>query len=138
MNLLLVEDDDVAAEAVVRGLRRHAVSCPVTIAEDGVAALAILRGQHETKQIEKPYMVLLDLNMPRMNGFEFLRALRLDGALQGTVVFILTTSDTKVDRGRAYQECVAGYIVKSDMGPQCSGLARFLIEYRSAIRLADD
>jgi CheY-like chemotaxis protein len=131
-SVLLVDDDDVAAEAVVRGLRKHSMDCPVVIAEDGQAALQILRGTHE-KHIQKPYLVLLDLNMPRMNGLEFLRELRLDSDLKGTVVFILTTSGAEADRSRAYNENVAGYMVKSAVGPQFSGLARFLTEYRSTV-----
>lgn len=135
LTLLVVDDDDVAAEAVVRGMRKHGLDCPIVIAEDGMAALEILRGKHATSQIAKPYLVLLDLNMPRMNGMEFLRELRSDGQLRGTVVFILTTSGSDADRARAYQECVAGYLVKSGLGPQLSGLARFLTEYRTSVLL---
>ena len=131
-SLLLVDDDDVAAEAVVRGLRKHSMECPIVVAEDGRAALQILRGEH-IRKIAKPYLVLLDINMPRMNGLEFLRELRLDASLKGTVVFILTTSGAEADRARAYDENVAGYMVKSAVGPQFSGLARFLTEYRSSV-----
>jgi CheY-like chemotaxis protein len=134
-SVLLVDDDDVAAEAVVRGLRKHSMHCPIVIAEDGSAALQILRGTHERK-IAKPYIVLLDLNMPRMNGIEFLRELRLDNALKGTVVFVLTTSGAEADRSRAYDQNIAGYMVKSAVGPQFSGLARFLTEYRSTVLFA--
>lgn len=134
LSLLIVDDDDVAAEAVVRGLRKHSVDCPMVIAEDGRAALEILRGEHEQK-ISKPYLVFLDLNMPRMNGIEFLRELRDDAALKGTVVFILTTSGAEADRARAYESQIAGYMTKAGVGPQCSGLARFLTEYRSTVLL---
>ncbi len=132
-SLLVVDDDDVAAEAVVRSMRKHAMDCPIVIAEDGVTALRILRGQHPTRRITKPHLVLLDLNMPRMNGIEFLRELRSDGYLRATVVFVLTTSGSDADRERAYQESIAGYMVKSGLGPQLSGLARFLTEYRAAV-----
>ena len=81
------------------------------------------------------YLVLLDLNMPRMNGFEFLRALRADDALRATVVFVLSTSGSDGDRARAYNEGIAGYMVKSGLGPQLKGLARFLVEYDSAVLL---
>ena len=133
LSLLVVDDDDVAAEAVVRGMRKHALDCPIVVAEDGMAALQILRGKHPTRQIAKPYLVLLDLNMPRMNGMEFLRELRSDSQLRGTVVFVLTTSGSDADRARAYQESIAGYLVKSGLGPQLSGLARFLTEYRTSV-----
>jgi CheY-like chemotaxis protein len=134
-SILLIDDDDVAAEAVVRSLAKHSMHCPIAIAEDGNAALQVLRGTHPTIRIAKPYLVLLDLNMPRMNGFEFLRELRMDKQLRSTVVFVLTTSDSDAERARAYEENIAGYIVKSRVGPRLLGLARFLTEYRSAILL---
>lgn len=137
LNILLIEDDDVAAEAVIRGLHRHAPEIAVTPAEDGAVALQILRGQHSTHRVAAPRLVLLDLNMPRMNGFEFLRELRSDPKLRRTVVFVLTTSDIAADRMRAFEECIAGYIVKSRLGPQCSDLARFLNEYRDVVLLPD-
>jgi CheY-like chemotaxis protein len=134
-SILLIDDDDVAAEAVVRGLRKNDLLWPIVLAEDGVIALQILRAQHATRRIAKPYLVLLDLNMPRMSGFEFLRAIRSDDALRPTLVFVLSTSDSDRDRARAYDENIAGYMVKSGLGPQLKGLARFLIEYSSVILL---
>ena len=131
--LLVVDDDDVTAEAVVRGMHKHDMDCPVMIAEDGGAALQILRGTHPTRRIAKPYLVLLDLNMPRMNGIEFLRELRSDDRLRGTVVFVLSGSGSDAERARAYDENIAGYLLKSGLGPQLSGLARFLNEYRAAV-----
>ena len=135
LSVLLVDDDDVAAEAVVRGLRKNAMQCPIVMAEDGSVALQVLRDAHATRRITKPYLVLLDLNMPRMNGFEFLQALRSDAELRGTVVFVLTTSGSDRDRTRAYNENIAGYMVKSGVGPQLRGLAQFLIEYRASVLL---
>jgi CheY-like chemotaxis protein len=134
-SILLVDDDDVAAEAVLRGLRKNALLCPIVVAEDGYVALEILRTQHATRSIVKPYLVLLDLNMPRMNGFEFLQALRADFSLRATLVFVLSTSGSEDDRARAYHENIAGYMVKSALGHQLKGLARFLTEYCSAILL---
>jgi CheY-like chemotaxis protein len=135
VSVLLVDDDDVAAEAVVRGLRKHAVDWTVVPAEHGGVALQILRHTHAERRIETPYIVLLDLNMPGMNGFEFLRELRRDPVLRGTVVFVMTMSDAPTDQARAYQEIIAGYMVKSSIGPQFAGLARFLVEFRSAVQL---
>lgn len=131
-SVLLVEDDDVAAEAVVRGLRKHGLVCNVVIAEDGLTALQILRGTH-VRRIHKPFLALVDLNMPRMSGIEFLQELRADAALCGTVVFVLTTSGAESDRVRAYRHGIAGYIVKAAVGPQFRGLARFLTEYQAAV-----
>jgi CheY-like chemotaxis protein len=135
LSILLVDDDDVAAEAVVRGLRKHAMQCPVVLAEDGSVALQVMRDGHATRHITKPYLVFLDFNMPRMNGFEFLQAVRADQQLRGTVVFALTASGSDKDRERAYDYNIAGYMVKSALGPQMRGLAQFLVEYRAAILL---
>ncbi|GAA0745980.1 response regulator [Ideonella azotifigens] len=133
--ILLVEDDDVAAEAVMRGLKRCGVSVPVAWAEDGEAALRVLRGTDPLRHAPRPRVVLLDLNMPRMDGFEFLQQLRADPALCDEVVFVLTTSDADADRVRAYHENVAGYMVKALVGPQFAKLAQLLVSYRLAVRL---
>jgi CheY-like chemotaxis protein len=134
-NILIVDDDDVATESVVRGLRKHKVDCSITPAEDGRVALDILLNRHPDRSVERPLVILLDLNMPRMDGFEFLDALREHPSLNDLVVFILTTSDRESDMTRAYHRHVAGYMVKSAVGPQFSRLARLLDEYGSAVRL---
>jgi len=134
-SLLVVDDDDVAAEAVVRGLRKHGLDWNIVIAQDGRDALQVMRGEIVERRIAKPYLVLVDLNMPRMNGIEFLRELRADPALHATVVFVLTTSGSAADRRLAYDQFVAGYLVKSNLGPQLSGLAKFLVEYRNSVLL---
>jgi CheY-like chemotaxis protein len=134
-SVLLVDDDDVAAEAVVRGLKKHGMQCPVELAEDGGVALQVMRNEHATRHLVGPYIVLLDLNMPRMNGFELLQTVRADDRLRGTVVFVLTTSGSDKDRARAYAYNIAGYMVKSGMGPQLRGLAQFLTEYRASVLL---
>lgn len=135
INILLVDDDDVSAESVVRSLRKNAVDFPITLARDGMEALEILRATHPHLSIEKPYLVLLDLNMPRMNGFEFLHEVRGDKTLHSSVIFVLTTSDAESDRVRAYEENIAGYMVKSVVGPQFSKLTSLLESYRATISL---
>jgi CheY-like chemotaxis protein len=95
-------------------------------AEHGRAALAVLRGEDPTRKVTTPVVVLLDLNMPVMNGFEFLAELRHDPLLHDTVVFVLTTSASDLDRTRAYDHVIAGYLVKSALGPQFAKLARLL------------
>jgi len=135
LSLLLVDDDDVATEAVIRSLRRYGVDYPTVSAEDGRAALSILHGTHPQRRICRPFVVLLDLNMPRMNGFEFLQLLRSDDHLRDTVVFVLTTSGSDTDRTRAYQENIAGYMVKSAVGPQFSKLVKLLDDYHAVVQL---
>lgn len=134
-SVLLVDDDDVATEGVLRSFRKHGVLCTTVVAMDGLEALDILRGRHDSKRIDGPLIVLLDLNMPRMDGFQFLEELRADARLRGTVVFVLTTSSRDADRNRAYNENVAGYMVKAAVGPQFSLLAGFLEKYATSVRL---
>lgn len=112
MNILLVDDDDVAVENVMRSIKKLGVKFPVVVAEDGQDALDILHKTHPDKKIQAPYVVLLDLKMPRMDGFEFLETIRKDSELESTVVFVLTTSDSNIDRAKAYNENIAGYLLK--------------------------
>ncbi|MDE2396695.1 MAG: response regulator [Burkholderiales bacterium] len=135
LNVLIVDDDDVAAEAVVRSLNKAGLAFPVTWAEDGEQGLRALRGEDPSRRVERPRVTLLDLNMPRMDGFEFLQHLRADPARSDEVVFVLTTSDAETDRLRAYQAHVAGYMLKSAVGPQFARLAQLLGDYQRAVRL---
>jgi CheY-like chemotaxis protein len=131
--ILLVEDDDVSAESVERGLRKWGIDTPIVHAENGAVALEILRSK--TPSLRRPMITLLDLNMPRMNGFEFLQVVRSDPALSSLVVFVLTTSDAGMDRARSYEKHIAGYMVKSATGPQFSFLANLLREYTKTVVL---
>jgi CheY-like chemotaxis protein len=109
LNILLVEDDEVDVMNVRRAFDRNKICNPLWHASNGEEALAALRSGDIP--VERR-LVLLDLNMPRMNGIEFLRALRDDEALRSTPVVVLTTSDDERDRVDAFQLNVAGYILK--------------------------
>ncbi len=135
LHVLLVEDDDVAAESVMRSMHKAGIPCPITWVEDGQAALDVLREQDAQRKAPRPRLILLDLNMPRMNGFEFLEVVRADPKLKEEVIFVLTTSSADADRSRAYDENVAGYMVKSAVGPQFSKLTQLLDGYRRAVQL---
>ena len=137
MNILLVEDDDVAAESVIRSLRKVSPQIDVEVAENGKAALELLGGLGEATKINKPFLVLLDLNMPVMNGFEFLEHIRNSENLSDIVVFVLTTSNDDRDKTAAYHHNVAGYMVKSAVGPQFSKLAHLLDSYQHAVSLRE-
>lgn len=112
LTFLVVDDNDLDVEKVERAFKRLNISNPLVRAKDGYEALECLRGSASTTKLAKPYVVLLDVNMPRMNGIEFLRELRSDSVLSDTTVVVLTTSDRKQDVEAAYQNQVAGYIVK--------------------------
>jgi CheY-like chemotaxis protein len=133
--VLIVDDDDVARESITRGMRANGIDLPVTLATDGVDALAVLRGKDPERPIRSPLLILLDLNMPEMNGFEFLRELRADPRLTRHVVFAVTTSESRQDHFFAYQHHVAGYIVKTAADRWHSRLAMLLKSYREGVRL---
>lgn len=109
LNILLVDDDEVDVMTVKRAFQKANISNPMFVAGNGIEALALLRGTAIPKERR---LVLLDLNMPRMNGIEFLRELRDDEELARTTVVVLTTSNEDRDRVEAYQLNVAGYLLK--------------------------
>lgn len=114
INILLVEDDEVDVMNVKRAFKRNRITNPLFVAENGLEALAMLRGErHNGENVpDTRRIILLDINMPKMNGIEFLQALRQDSALAPTPVIVLTTSDEDQDRIEAYKLNVAGYILK--------------------------
>ena len=97
-SILLVEDDQMDIMNVQRELRKNNVAVPLHIARNGREALDMLRGQAGQEKIEQPSVVILDINMPRMNGLELLDQLRSDPEFVGLNVFITTTSDLETER----------------------------------------
>ena len=109
VNILLVEDDAVDVMTVRRALDRAKITDPVLCAGDGVEALQLLRNPATPAD---RLLILLDLNLPRMNGIEFLRELRGDPALRKLPVVVLTTSNDERDKAEAFEMNVAGYLLK--------------------------
>jgi CheY-like chemotaxis protein len=110
---LLVEDDKVDVMNVQRSFKRANITNPIFVAGNGLEALEILRGESEAVEMPKlRRLILLDLNMPKMGGIEFLEELRKDPELRPIPVIVLTTSDQERDRVEAYNFNVAGYILK--------------------------
>jgi CheY-like chemotaxis protein len=109
LNILLVEDDEVDVMNVRRAFEKSHIMNPLFVATDGVEALHMLRRGQVPRGRR---LVLLDLNMPRMNGIEFLRELRKDPELCATSVVVLTTSNDEKDKIDAYKLNIAGYLVK--------------------------
>ena len=91
LNILLVEDDDGDAKAIQRVFSKARIANPIIRAMDGIEALDILRGTNGRAKIAAPYLLMVDLNMPRMNGIQFVEALRQDPNLHHAIVFMLTT-----------------------------------------------
>ncbi len=111
-SILLVDDDEVDVMNVQRAFRKHRISRTLHVAENGLQALHMLRGDETEKLVPQPQIILTDINMPRMNGIEFIRELRADPDLKNMSVFVMTTSSNDKDRQAAYDLNVAGYILK--------------------------
>ena len=106
--ILLVEDDHVDVMTVKRALKDIRISNKLDIAGNGEEALVFLRNQEN----ESPCIILLDLNMPRMNGIEFLRVARKEGILRRIPVVVMTTSKEERDKVDSFDLGVAGYMLK--------------------------
>jgi CheY-like chemotaxis protein len=113
VNILLVEDDSVDVMNVQRAFKKNNIQNPLYLAKNGLEGLAMLRGTDGQEMIRpRPQIIMLDLNMPQMNGLEFLKELRNDPELKSISVFVMTTSKDDKDRFEAYNLNVAGYIIK--------------------------
>ena len=111
--ILLVEDDYLDIMNAERELKKLNLNFPLIVARNGREALNMLRGEGgATKISPAPKLVLLDINMPKMNGIEFLEAVRKDPELMHLNVFIMTTSNEEIDRLAAQNLGATGYIVK--------------------------
>jgi len=135
VNMLLVDDDDGDAKAVQRAFLRARIANPFYRAIDGIDALDILRGENGKTALPSPRLLLVDLNMPRMNGIELVAELRADPALQPLVVFILTTSHREEDMAAAYDLHVAGYILKEKAGEDFLRLTALIDNYWRIVEL---
>ena len=107
--LLLVEDDEIDALSIQRSLNRLQSQLPLTRVTDSRAALDLLMARTDPNE---SFVILLDLNTPRMNGFEFLRATATHAIVPNFLTFILTTSSSPDDVRECYQHGAAGYLVK--------------------------
>lgn len=112
VNILLVEDDEVDIMNVQRAFRKNNITNPLFIANNGIEALDALQGRNPELVIPLPRIILLDINMPKMSGIEFLTEIRRHPELRSTSVFIMTTSNEESDKIAAYNLNVAGYILK--------------------------
>jgi CheY-like chemotaxis protein len=110
VTILLVEDDEVDVKALRWAFDKLKIANPLHIARDGVEGLEVL------KDLPRPYLIITDINMPRMNGIELLRQIRASEDYRDSIVFVLTTSNDEQDKIDAYDLNVAGYMLKTDMG----------------------
>lgn len=129
INFLLVEDDEVDVKNVQRAFKKNNINNPLFIAGNGEKALVLLRGNGNAPITPPPQVVLLDLNMPKMGGLEFLQEVRKDSRFKSLSIFVLTTSDEERDKIAAYNFNIAGYILKPIESGQFMDTIRTLEAY---------
>ena len=134
VHIILIDDDDVDVEAVARLLHRQRLPHKLTVFANGRDAQRALAGSFGRDLLNQRYLILLDLNMPRMNGFEFLDWLRSVPDLLRSIVFVFTTSEAPVDRHLAYDRQVAGYLAKPRLGPGYADLVPILTAFSRDVR----
>lgn len=113
-SLLLVDDNDEDLELMMRAIKKLKLQCTVATAHDGEEALNYLQGSANgaTQPITRPDLVLLDLNMPRVNGHDVLRQVQHDPALSLIPIVVLSTSNEIKDVTNSYALGANGYVVK--------------------------
>jgi CheY-like chemotaxis protein len=131
VTLLLVEDDDIDAMTIEQGFLKQRIANPIVRAYDGIEALELLR----SNKVSRPLIILLDLQMPRMGGIEFLKQLRADETLSDLVVFVLTTSKSEEDMLSSYKQHIAGYFIKGDSGEKFLDIVNVLDSYWKIVQL---
>lgn len=133
IKILLVEDDDGHARLVERNLRKVNLSNPIDRVRDGIEALEYLRNQgafSDRGRYSRPRMVLLDINMPRMDGIEVLEQIKADAQLRCLPVIMLTSTDNQSEIDRCYRAGASGYVAKPvnivSLGEKLQRLGMFL------------
>ncbi len=126
--ILLVEDDSVDVMIFKRALRDLDIPNPVIHAEGGEAGLRLLQQDQEPD----PYLIVTDLNMPRMNGLEFLREVKHNPQLRRIPVVILTTSDNEQDINKSFHAGASGYLLKNSNYTEFTHLIETVLQYWSS------
>ena len=132
-----MDDDDVDVMSVERAFIKHHIKNPLIRAINGLAALELLRGTAGREPIMQPVLILLDINMPVMNGIEFLQVMRDDSELKNIPVVVLSSSDEERDVVSAYNFNVAGYIVKPVEPEQFKDAIKIVDSYWMLCRMPD-
>jgi CheY-like chemotaxis protein len=135
IKILLVEDDDGDAKSVQRAFKSARILNTMVRAVDGIDALDVMRGSNGRQKLAPPYVLLVDMNMPRMNGIELVETLRQDEELRASIVFVLTTSKRDEDKLASYNLNVAGYIVKERAGEHFKNLVDLIQGYWNIVEL---
>ena len=125
VTVFLIEDDDIDAMSIKRSFRKLRIGNPIKRAVDGVEAFEML----SAGEVTAPFIILLDLQMPRMGGVEFLQEIRKDPKYSSSVVFVLTTSKNDQDIVNSYKKNIAGYFLKEETGKEFLDIVTMLEGY---------
>jgi CheY-like chemotaxis protein len=131
VTILLVEDDEVDIKALRRAFDNLKIANPIRIAHDGVEAWEMLAA------IPRPFLIITDINMPRMNGLELVGKIRENEAFHDSIVFVLTTSNEEQDKIDAYNLNVTGYMLKSEMGASFTRAIELVENYWRVVELPE-
>jgi CheY-like chemotaxis protein len=131
VTLFLIEDDDIDAMSIKREFKRRKIANPIIRAKDGLEACYFL----DSGKIKRPFVILLDLQMPRMNGLEFLTKLRANSDYKNSVVFVFTTSEDEQDISDSYEYNIAGYFIKDEVGVGFIRIVDILDDYWKVVHL---
>lgn len=136
--VLIVDDDKTDVMAIQRALHNMVENNEIEVEAfyDGDEVIARLKNGSETESYGDslvPYIMFLDLNMPRMDGLEVLEVVRNDPKLKSMVIFVLTTSNNPMDIRKSYEQCIAGYLVKSELGNRYEKLKDLVQSYSNAV-----
>ncbi|HEX5338758.1 MAG TPA: response regulator [Gallionella sp.] len=136
-DILLMEDDPADANLIRTAIRECKVDCNLHHVPDGVEALAFLRQEGDPyRDMPQPDLILLDLNLPRMNGREFLAAVKADERFSGIPVVVLTTSEVERDVALVYKLGASGFITKPvDMAQFVEAMRKLLTYWLRLARL---
>ncbi len=133
IEILLLEDEAADAYLVKIALKENKILARLHHVVDGYEGLSFLQQKDEYSNMPRPDLILLDLNMPRMNGYEFLAAVKNDERFKSIPIVVLTTSDVESDVVSAYQLGAASYITKPTGIDQFMSMINKISEYWIAI-----
>ena len=134
---MVVDDDDITARAIKRIMNEHNLADTLMVAVDGQDALEQLDSCKLSDGSLPPFIIILDLKMPRMDGLEFLDRVRNDPIYHKLIIFVLTTSDAPRDVSRAYQKNIAGYVVKENLTDTIRNTITLLRYYTNVVVLPE-
>jgi len=135
LKVLLVEDNPDDVTIVKRAMRKSDLKCDLYVASDGEEALDMLARKDEFEDTPRPDLILLDINLPKINGLEVLAKIKQDDQLKRIPVIVLTISEREEDMARAYDSGAASYMTKPVDSKDFERLIQTVQEYWRIARI---